>query len=53
VAPTAVTSALLVVAAVLLVFDLSAGLDVLVVPVLVGLAGGVASAWLLLTKIPE
>jgi hypothetical protein len=53
VAPNAVTSALLVVAGGLLVFNLSAGLDLLVLPVLVGLAGGVASAWLLLTKIPE
>jgi hypothetical protein len=35
------------------VFDVSAGLDVLVLPVLVALAGGVTSAWLLLTKIPE
>ena len=37
----------------LLVFDVSAGLDALVLPVLVALAGGVTSAWLLLTKIPE
>ncbi len=51
VAPKAVTSAMLVVAGALLVFNLSAGLDLLVPPVLVGLAGGVASAWLLLTKI--
>ena len=29
------------------------GLDVLVLPVLVALVGGVVSAWLLLTKIPE
>ena len=53
VAPNAVTSVLLVLAGALLVFNLSAGLDLLVLPVLVGLAGGVASVWLLLTKIPE
>jgi len=53
VAPNAVTSALLLVAALLLVFDVHAGLDVLVLPVLTALAGGVTSAWLLLTKFPE
>jgi hypothetical protein len=35
------------------VFGLLAGLDVLVVSVLVVLAGGVTSAWLLLAKIPQ
>jgi hypothetical protein len=53
VAPNAITSALLLVAGLLLVFDVHAGLDVLVLPVLAALAGGVTSAWLLLTKIPE
>jgi hypothetical protein len=53
VAPNAVTSALLLVAGVLLIFDVHAGLDVLVLPVLAALGGGVTSAWLLLTKIPE
>jgi hypothetical protein len=53
VAPNAVTSALLCVAGLLLVFDVHAGLDVLVLPVLAALAGGVTSAWLLLTKLPE
>jgi hypothetical protein len=53
VAPNAVTSALLLVAGVLLVFDIHAGLNVLVLPILTALAGGVTSAWLLLTKIPE
>jgi hypothetical protein len=42
-----------VIAGLLLVFGLQAGLDVLVLPVLVALAGGVTSAWLLLTKIPQ
>jgi hypothetical protein len=53
VAPNAITSILLVTAGLLLVFGLHAGLDVLVLPVLVALAGGVTSAWLLLTKIPQ
>jgi hypothetical protein len=37
----------------MLVFGLRAGLDVLVAPVLSALVGGVVSAWLLLTKIPQ
>jgi hypothetical protein len=37
----------------LLLFGVDAGLDVLILPVLVALAGGVTSAWLLLTKLPE
>jgi hypothetical protein len=53
VAPNAFTAILILVAGFLLVFEVHAGLDVLVLPVIVGLAGGVASAWLLLTRIPE
>jgi hypothetical protein len=53
IAPNAVTSSLLVVAGALLCFGVNAGLDVLVLPVLAALAGGVASAWLVLTKTPE
>jgi len=53
VAPNAITSILLLAAGLLLIFGVHAGLDVLIVPVLVALAGGVASAWLLLTKIPQ
>jgi MFS-type transporter involved in bile tolerance (Atg22 family) len=53
VAPNALTSILLLIAGVLLVFGVHAGLYVLVLPVLVALAGGVTSAWLLLTKIPQ
>lgn len=53
VAPNAVTSILLFVAGLLLLVGVHAGLDVLVLPVVVALAGGVVSAWLLLTKIPE
>ena len=51
-APNAITSALFAVAGLLLAFGVHAGLDVLVVPALAALAGGVVSAWLLLTKIP-
>jgi hypothetical protein len=53
VAPNAVTSALLVVAGLLLIFGVDAGLYVLIAPVFAGLGGGVVNAWLLLTKIPE
>jgi hypothetical protein len=53
VAPNAITSALLLVAGLLLVFGVHAGLDILVLPVLAALAGGVTSAWLLLTKISQ
>lgn len=53
VAPNAATAILILVAGFLLVFEVHAGLDVLILPVIVGLAGGVASAWLLLTRIPE
>lgn len=53
VAPNALTAILLLVAGALVFFGVHAGLDVLVLPVVVALAGGVISAWLLLTKIPE
>ena len=53
IAPNAITSVLLLIAGLLLVFGVDAGLDVLVLPVLAGLAGGVINAWLLLTKLPE
>ena len=53
VSPNAITSVLVFVAGLLLVFGVHAGLDVAVVPVCVGLAGGVTNAWLLLTKIAE
>jgi hypothetical protein len=53
VAPNAVTAILILVAGGLLAFNVHAGLDLLVLPVLVALGGGVTSAWLLLTKIPE
>ncbi len=53
VAPNTVTSLLLLAAGIVLVLGAHAGLYVLVGPVLVALVGGVASAWLFLTKITE
>lgn len=52
-APNRVTLTLLVVAGVLLLFGVRAGLDVLVSPVVVALAGGLISAWLVLTRIAQ
>ncbi len=51
--PTTIVSTLLLVSGVLLVFGVHGGLYLLIVPVLVALTGGVASAWLFLTKITE
>jgi hypothetical protein len=53
VAPNTVTLVLLAVSAVLLLFGLNAGLYVLVAPVILALAGGLVSAWLLLTTAPS
>jgi hypothetical protein len=53
VAPNTVTSILLFVSGLLVALGIHAGLYVVVAPVVAALAGGVASAWLLLTKIPE
>jgi hypothetical protein len=53
VAPNTVASILVVIAGLFLVSRLHAGLDVLVVPVVVALAGAVTSAWLLLTGLPQ
>jgi hypothetical protein len=53
VAPTAATSILLLVAGLLLMFGVHSGLDVMVLPVVVALGGGVTSAWLLLTKLTQ
>lgn len=51
--PTTIVSTLLLVSGGLLVSGVHGGLYVLIVPVLVALTGGVASAWLFLTKITE
>jgi hypothetical protein len=53
VTPNAVTSVLMIAAGIVLVLGVHAGLYVLIAPVLAALVGGVASAWLLLTKIIE
>ena len=51
--PTTIVSTLLLVSGVLLMFGVHAGLYVLILPVLAAVTGGVASAWLFLTKITE
>jgi hypothetical protein len=53
VTPIAVTSLLLLAAGTVLVLGVHAGLYVLVGPVLIALVSGIASTWLLLTKITE
>ena len=53
IAPNTVTSVLLVVSGVILLFGATIGLYVLVVPVLATLIGGVASAWLFMTRVSE
>ena len=53
VAPNAVTALLLLAVGIVLVAGVPAGLYVVVAPVLVAFVGGVASTWLLLTKITE
>jgi O-antigen/teichoic acid export membrane protein len=50
VSPNAVTLLLILAAGIMLVLGVSAGLYVLIAPILVGLIGGVASAWLFLTR---
>jgi hypothetical protein len=51
IAPNAVTSVLVFVSGAIIAAGVHAGLYVLVVPIVAALVGGVASAWLLLTKI--
>ena len=53
VAPNTVTSILLLIAGLLVAFGVRAGLDILVLPVITALGGGVASAWLLPTTLAE
>jgi hypothetical protein len=48
-APNTLSAVLITAAGVMAILGLPAGLDVLVVPVVLGLFSGVASAWLLLT----
>lgn len=51
IAPNAVTSVLVLVSGVVIAAGVHAGLYVLVVPVVAALAGGVTSAWVLLSRI--
>lgn len=51
IAPNAVTSVLILVSGAVIAAGVHAGLYILVVPVVTALAGGVASAWLLLTRL--
>lgn len=53
VTPNAITSLLLLVAGAILLFGAQIGRYVLVVPVLAALIGGVASAWLFMTRVTE
>ena len=53
VTPTAITTALLLISGVVVALGIHAGLYIAVLPVVTGLAGGVVSAWLLMTKIGE
>jgi hypothetical protein len=53
VTPITVTSVLLLAAGIVLLLGVPAGLYVLVGPVLIALVSGIASTWLLLTKITE
>ena len=52
-APNHVTSVLLLVPGILLALGEQSGLYVLIVPMLEALVGGVANAWLFLTKITD
>lgn len=53
VAPNTVTTVLLLVSGVLLAFGVSAGLYVMVAPVVAAFAGGIASAWLFMTRVGD
>lgn len=53
VAPNTVTTLLLLAAGVLLLFDLNAGLYLLVPPVIAAFVGGLTSAWLFMTRIED
>jgi hypothetical protein len=53
VSPNTVTTVLLLVAGALLAFRISAGMYVLVGPVIAAFVGGLTSAWLFLTRVEE
>jgi hypothetical protein len=51
VSPNTVTTVLLLVAGLLLVFNVDAGMYVLVAPVIAAFVGGITSAWLFMTRV--
>jgi hypothetical protein len=53
ISPNTITTALLPVSGLLLAFGLDAGLYVMVIPVIAAFVGGLASAWLFMTRIEE
>lgn len=53
VSPDTITTVLLLVAGLLLVFRVPAGMYVLVAPVLTAFVGGLTSAWLFMTRVPD
>ena len=53
ISPNTVTTVLLLVGGLLLVFRVSAGMYVLVAPVITAFVGGLTSAWLFMTRLPE
>jgi hypothetical protein len=53
VSPDTVTTVLLLVGGLLLVFRVPAGMYVLVAPVITAFVGGLTSAWLFMTRVPE
>lgn len=53
VSPNTITSALCFAAGLVLTFGLRAGLYIMVVPVLAAFLGGVASAWLFMTRVGD
>jgi hypothetical protein len=53
ISPDTVTTVLLLVSGLLLVFRVTAGMYVLVAPVITAFVGGLTSAWLFMTRVPE
>ncbi|WP_432838337.1 hypothetical protein [Dactylosporangium sp. CA-092794] len=53
VSPNTITSLLFIAAGLVLVLGISAGLYVMVAPILTAFVGGVASAWLFMTRVEE
>jgi hypothetical protein len=53
ISPNSVTTVLLLVAGALLAFRVSAGMYVLAAPVIAAFVGGLTSAWLFMTRVPD